>query len=144
MLGTFGDRDTWVVFEGPHSALAFNALDVKRMTASELWLGQAPLPLGSLLGVGAGVHDARARVLELEVASEESVPILARGAMSLRSVSAASVQPFVAPQSLDDEVAACVRGVLLGNSGTRATYLVDPAHLPELVRRHSSLPPARH
>jgi hypothetical protein len=142
MLETFGDRETLVVFDGGLSALAFNALHVKRITASELWLGERPIPLGALLGVGAGALDPRTRVLELET-DEESVPVLARGMMSLRTVSSLAVQHFVKPSALDQDVAACVRGVVVGECGGRPTYLVDPSGLTELFRRHSSAPPSR-
>jgi hypothetical protein len=143
MLETYTDRETLVVFAGGRDALAFCALHVARLTASELWLGREPLPLGTLLGVGASLFDPRTRVLELETTDGDAVPILARGSMRLRTVCPRSLHSFIKPPTMDDGIAACVRGVVVGEPGRIYDVGRGLAGLPELIRRHSTLPPAR-
>lgn len=88
--------ETFVVFESGQRRLAFNALNVRRMTASELWSGATPLRVGELLGLGsaAGLRERRTRVLELETSDERAVPVLARGPMSIRTVPRNKIRPL--------------------------------------------------
>lgn len=132
-----------LVFGSGPTRLAFDALDVHRLVDSELWTGEPPLQLGTLLGIGEGAFERRTKVLELETSYGQPIPVLARGPMRLRTFDLSELEAVTVPQGHDPALVACVGGVFEEAFGSVQIYriLTDPLH--HVHRRSGDRPSGR-
>ena len=135
MNSRVGGSETMVVFSAQARCLAFKALTVRRTMASELWVGPPPLRLDDLLGVKRAAHETRTRVLELETSSDEAIPVLVRGQMSIRTLPRGQVRdvPPVqrGPRGLVEAII---------DDGNVQLVVIAPDGVQEFVRRQSGHP----